>query len=130
MADYYNIDGEPIDMMEWARLFEIPEYRIVASDMVGHVWISTVWLGLDHNWLGSEPWIFETIAFVVPQGDDRWKATEIRRYATHAQALEGHAQVLGLIREIESTQTGETDDNRTDQGTTPIHDHLDRGGEA
>ena len=131
MINYYNHDGEPITLEEWARLIEIPEYRIVASDVVGPLWVSTIWLGLDHNWFGGDPFIFETILFDVPQGDDRWSCLEMQRCSTHTQALENHARLLGLAHEIEglnNTKTGETDGTtRTDQ---EIHDHVDRGREA
>jgi hypothetical protein len=68
----YYPDGKPIvddellsANMKWALLFEqCGEQRIVGSTktLYGER-LSTVWLGLDHNWGGGPPLIYETMLF-------------------------------------------------------------------
>lgn len=49
MSDYYDRQGQPIDMMTWARMFEDEAVKLVARTEVGEVLVSTVWIGLDHS---------------------------------------------------------------------------------
>lgn len=94
MSQFYDRAGRPIeDIMEWARLIEQREYAEVAVDHVGDVVVSTVWLGIDHNWLGhGPPIIFETMIF--GGAFDRWQW----RYCTDDQALVGHANAVRLAQ--------------------------------
>jgi hypothetical protein len=114
---YYDKDGKPITLTQWGQLSEFPKYRFIASDTIGTMWLSTIWLGLDHALHffddAGPPLIFETCLFVVPQGDDRWTTLEMERYSTIEQAREGHARLLGLAREIESLKQteGERDED-------------------
>ena len=51
------------DLMEWAKWFETAN-RVVAQTEVGSLFVSTVFLGLDHNFLDSgQPLLFETMIF-------------------------------------------------------------------
>lgn len=110
MSRFYNIDGEPIPMGEWSRLLEIREYAVVAWDEVGAgIKVSTVWLGLDHNFFGGPPLIFETMVFtlryepyVMPGGDEYWwDGVEQYRYSTLAEAEAGHAKILAMVQVLE-----------------------------
>jgi len=109
MISYYNRDGRPIRLMTWAKLLENLKYRVVAQDHYKDYTVSTIWLGLDHNFTGGPPHIFETVVFYAPNLDR--ETVEIRRYSTEAEALEGHRQLLELVHLLEFTQTGETDGN-------------------
>lgn len=94
MPDYYNMDGQPIPMLEWAALMENGEARTVARDEVGDLTVSTVLLGLDHRFGGADgpPVIFETMVFGhAIEAEFQW------RYATKEQALAGHRQVVAAI---------------------------------
>ena len=82
---YYDYDGIPIGMVEWARLFEDYEGRRVGLDQCGPYHVSTVWLGLDHSFGGPVPLIFETMVL-----DDDSNDVEMARYSTWEQAEEGH----------------------------------------
>ena len=66
---YYKLDGHevvhmPNDTMAWAREFEAswPARRVARTDCPGGVTVSTVFLGLDHNFCGDghrsclKPW--------------------------------------------------------------------------
>ena len=96
----YDKDGTQITMRQWAHLLEDDlEYKIVAQDHPApNVMVSTVWLGLDHNYSHEgPPIIFETMVFWGNwSGDDDYQ----QRYSTMEQALEGHAHALEWVRNI------------------------------
>jgi hypothetical protein len=62
----------PVDLMTWAQWFESRK-RILKQENVGDVYISTVFLGLDHNFdENGAPILWETMVF--PQ-DENGKRT-------------------------------------------------------
>jgi len=94
-----NDAGEPEacpDLITWARWYERAERRI-ASNYVGDVLVSTVFLGLDHSF-GVErgPILFETMIFGGPE--DGYQ----ERYRTKDEAIVGHAHALSLVLGIQS----------------------------
>lgn len=95
MSDYYDRDGTPIgNVMDWARAFERSNRRVALTKVTGGnppvtYEISTVHLGLDHNWGGGPPLIFESMAF-GPDGDDEM----MDRYSTEQQAVDGHRAMV------------------------------------
>lgn len=92
---YYDRAGNPITAGDWARSFG--EDRHIASDWVGDVWVSTVWLGMDHG-IGGPPLIFETMIFGGDHAGEQW------RYPTEAAALAGHDQALALVAQSAPAQ--------------------------
>ena len=54
--------------------------------------VSTVWLGIDHQFGNGPPLIFETMTFrgTHALGDQE-------RYSTEAQAIEGHRRMVELV---------------------------------
>lgn len=94
MSLFYDRQGNPIDdTLKWGRLFE-SEDRTVGQDQIGEVFVSTVWLGINHNVRPEgPPLIFETMIFGGPHDREMW------RYSTEAQAVEGHKRALKLVRE-------------------------------
>lgn len=86
---YYalGVDGEPVhvpDVLVWAAWFETAD-RIVARTAVGAGCVSTVFLGIDHNFYGGPPLLWGTMTFDVPG----LQHAE-RRYASRDDALLGH----------------------------------------
>ena len=68
MSKYYRLEGHkgvPCDLMTWARAFEFSNpSHIVAKTDVGDSRVSTVFLGLNHNYFDDgPPLIFETMIF-------------------------------------------------------------------
>jgi hypothetical protein len=96
MNDKYDKLGNPIDFMTWAKLREDKSYKRVALDRVGEAEVSTVWLGLDHNFGGGPPLIFETIVF----GGERDQDCQL--YSTEEQARAGHARIVAELSAIRS----------------------------
>lgn len=90
MASYYDRDGNPMTMGQWAERFEDNAYKRVAFDSVGDFEISTVWLGLDHQYGDGEPLIFETMVF----GSSPNEENEMRRYTSEDEARAGHAEIV------------------------------------
>jgi hypothetical protein len=68
--EYYDQDGQRIEggALAWAELFEDSKSRIIGQSktLYGEK-LSTVWLGIDHNWGDGPPLIFETMLF-APSG--------------------------------------------------------------
>jgi len=98
--DLYVLDAlgrpQPVkDTLEWARWFEYAgERRRIAFDHLWRVTISTVFLGMDHNFFGGPPLLFETMVF-GPDGRERW----CKRWPTLEQAERGHAVAVKIFRE-------------------------------
>jgi hypothetical protein len=92
MSEYYGRDGEPMTPDEWLEKFSDFDYKRVALDKIGDVEVSTVWLGLNHNWGAGRPLIFETLTFGGPDDGD------MDRYATEAEALRGHEQTVSRLK--------------------------------
>jgi hypothetical protein len=80
-----------VDLMRWAEWFETADRHVKLTEQ-GDVRVSTVFLGLDHNFSDrGPPILFETMAFV---GDD---SVGQERYATWAEAEEGHARWVAQV---------------------------------
>jgi hypothetical protein len=47
---YFDRQGKPIEMMDWAALHDDTAYRIIAQHWIRGWMVSTVWLGLDHGY--------------------------------------------------------------------------------
>lgn len=97
-ADTYSYKGDfetyPCSIDEWAEMLK--KSRTVSSDTIKGVTVSTVFLGLDHNYSGEgPPLIFETLVFGGTLDQ------EMYRYSTVQQAREGHEKMLSRVRETE-----------------------------
>jgi hypothetical protein len=96
---YYILDENNIpvrstvtDVFKW--LENNPEKKAVKQDHVGDVFISTVFLGLDHSFPWDEdktPVLWKTMIF----GGEHDQYQE--RYTSHKDALEGHKKALELV---------------------------------
>jgi hypothetical protein len=96
---YFDRAGTPIDVWAWAKLLEDElDIRRVALDFIGPYRISTVWLGLDHQFLpGGPPLIFETMVFALDEEND---GLDCARYSTEPQAVVGHAAMVARYRAL------------------------------
>jgi hypothetical protein len=87
--------GQPVpepDTLRWAKWFETAN-RVVRQDRVEDIVVSTVFLGLDHNWYegAHEPILWE--AMIFGGVEDQYQ----RRYSSLKDAEEGHIQALMMI---------------------------------
>ena len=110
---YYDRQGKPIEMLDWARKHEDTDYRVVAQHWVRGWMVSTVWLGLDHNFTRQgAPVIFETMIFApkdVTVAREDWETGADaagtmadldqyqERYATEEAAQAGHDRALAAM---------------------------------
>lgn len=83
-------------MMEWASKFEDMAYKRVGFTKVGDAEVSTVWLGLDHQFGNGNPQIFETMVFGGNLDGEQ------RRYSTEEEALNGHEGMVAEVRNASS----------------------------
>lgn len=94
--DYYDRQGKKIDMHAYAELHGDMGYKRVAEDTLPDGrWISTVWLGIDHQYGDGAPLIFETMVF---PSKSNLLDEYCERYSTEEEALAGHAHVLERLR--------------------------------
>ena len=97
------------NLLEWGRWMEKRENRIVVQTHLDEeVWVSTVFLGLDHNWSSdpdSLPVLFETMVFGEEKVSHAFgprfvfrESLDQYRYCTWQEAEEGHARACEAIR--------------------------------
>lgn len=82
-----NAAGDPVaepDVLAWALWFGSAERTIARTELPNDVMVSTVFLGIDHNFGGGPPILFETMIFGGPLDEAQY------RYTTREIALIGH----------------------------------------
>lgn len=93
MVEHYILeDGEPVavlDVLEWARWIEAhPDQRFVGkTPLPGGGRVSTVFLGLNHQFGDGPPILWESMVFGA---DDEVQ----ERYETKAEAEAGHIRLV------------------------------------
>ena len=70
-----------------------PEKKVVKQENIGDIFVSTVFLGLDHAWNSDVPVLWETMIFggEYDQYQDRYTSVE--------DALKGHKKALELLNQ-------------------------------
>ena len=95
--DFYTLKDRqvvPATMEEWARDLADPD-RIVAQWRFADdaVLVSTVFLGIDHRWVGEgPPLVFETMVFDGPMHGHQ------ERCSTWREAEAQHERVCAMVR--------------------------------
>ena len=97
MSDKYILAGHtPVpcdDLHEWAKAYEANDRR-VAWTALEKFDVSTVFLGIDHNFGGDGPPIlFETMVFRAGESSD----IDMDRYSTWEEAEAGHAKMVEKV---------------------------------
>ena len=90
MSDYYDKQGQSLTLFEWAALVarHDPAYkRVLETTLTNGRWVSTVWVGLNHQFGTGPPLIFETMVF-PKEGD--FSELDMARYGTIQEAQTGH----------------------------------------
>ncbi len=90
---YYDREGKPISMLEWAEDYERGESRVVRQEQVGDYFVSTVWMGLDHQFMDGPPLVYETMVFKDDASD-----LAMDRYSTMDEAIAGHEAMVKRVR--------------------------------
>jgi hypothetical protein len=88
-------DNQPVavSVREAAQWMEDnPEKKAVKQDHVDDIFVSTVFLGLDHSWDNQGLILWETMIFGGI--NDQYQ----ERYSSYEDALEGHQRAIDLIK--------------------------------
>lgn len=99
MSTFYDMNGKPIaDVTTWAQQFEHANRQIGVTRIPKLLLISTVWLGLDHdfafymrrgrNAVNPHPLQFETMIFI------RGVSVDMTRWRSLEEAKAGHRAVV------------------------------------
>ena len=97
---WFDKQGKAIDSQEAEKLLSDDSYKIVKQDIIGKYFVSTVWLGFDHNFHLDYPIIFETMVFYCKKDRPDFERDDIfmARYRTEKEALKGHKAVCKLAK--------------------------------
>lgn len=98
------------NLLEWGRWMEMGERHVAKTDIDETVTMSTVFLGLDHQFSNdpeAPPILFETMVFgeekALPYRNALLVIREtldgFGRYSTYAEAQKGHEEICDLVRE-------------------------------
>lgn len=106
---YYTLIDRKVvactDLMQWAQWMELARrndvLRIGRED-IGDAMVSTVFLGLDHAFMGPGPVVFETMIF-MEKGNYREEFQW--RYMTLEEAEAGHKAACDWLRQHEANAT-------------------------
>lgn len=101
--DYYNKKGVNISMERWCQLLNNRKYSIIAQETLNNgLWVSTVWLGLNHSYMGGIPLIFEAMVFkplkppkiILKDLKITKEEIDMDRYPTLKSAKQGHKDMV------------------------------------
>jgi hypothetical protein len=93
-----NEDGRPVyepSWIKWARWYQIAN-RHVMDQRIGAARVSTVFLGIDHNFTGATPVLWETMVF----GGQLHLELD-RCSGSREQAEPMHAQMVKRVLDVE-----------------------------
>lgn len=103
---YYVLEGKKTvqaNVLEWGEMFENFGSRVVKQESVRTQFVSTVFLGLDHNWSNQgPPLLFETMIFDQLSNIEyckrcsTWEQAEIQ----HKKAVEYAKNRRSFMKEI------------------------------
>jgi len=89
-------DGTPKleeDVMLWAHWFESSSRTVERTKLGDEVEVSTVFLGMDHNFGGKgKPVLWETLVFGGPMDG------EMDRYTSEEEARAGHQRMVERVK--------------------------------
>lgn len=89
-----NDKGKPVpepDLIKWAEWMEgAGNRRLVNDKLPGGITVSTVFLGLNHNFGNGSPILWETMIFGGPH--DQYQD----RYSSREEAIDGHANAVNM----------------------------------
>lgn len=104
-VEFFGLNGEPITIEKWIRLFQVSDGL---TDMVNGKLIRTVWTGIDmpdpmkmlhgfsyRQWKPNDPpLIYKTVVM-----DEDLDIVDAARYSTKQEAKEGHAAMIEKYKE-------------------------------
>lgn len=98
MSEHYILEGhQPVpcdDPSAWAAWFALADRAVKQTNLGDVIDISTVFLGLDHQWGDGPPLLFETMVFRYPSAE----SLDMDRYPTWDDAVAGHEAIVARWR--------------------------------
>ena len=77
------------DLIEWARGLGRKDWRVGYDKIAPGISVSTIFLGLDHNFrMHGPPLLFETMVFTDYGGEEMW------RWSTWDEAAAAHQRIV------------------------------------
>lgn len=93
--EHYILEGKQIkivDLSTWTKWFETAD-RHIAKDYVKDSYISTEFLGVDHQSIsGGPPLLFKTMVYGGPMDG------KMNRYTTYDEAKDGHQLMIWQVK--------------------------------
>jgi hypothetical protein len=91
-ASHYILIGQSVvlepDLLTWCEWFETADRIVFQTEIPGGI-VSTVFLGLDHQWGKGPPLLFETMVFRDGEAGDCYRcSTWLEAEAQHAEVLQ------------------------------------------
>jgi hypothetical protein len=88
------------DTKEWTKWFENIENRKIKQEITKNgYFISTVFLGINHDFQGKgKPIVFETMVFDL-LSNSHWSDVDMHRYSSYKKALQGHLAAVRWWKE-------------------------------
>ena len=99
------------DTMTWGRWFNDGDNKRVALTLTRDYEVSTVFLGVDHDWSGKgPPVLYETMVFPLnvidlKTGKRSGMEDDMDRYCTWEEAEAGHAEMVRKVLDFERSTT-------------------------
>ncbi len=78
------------DVLEWGKWFQKADRTVKKTNLLDGKRVSTVFLGLDHNFGQGDPLLFETMVFPP----DSLSELDMDRYSTWDEAEKGHDKMV------------------------------------
>ena len=104
---YFDKNGKEIKVEEWGELFTEEYKRIGKTVLANGKVVSTVWLGIDHNFSGTgAPLLFETMVF---PSETEFSEEDMQRYATIEEARIGHEIMVNKYKYLDTDQGTESE---------------------
>ena len=99
---HYILNGHEIveepDTLTWAKWFETANRTVEQTKVCGFL-VSTVFLGLDHNWSSERlPILFETMIFEDNERHSTAFEDYQERYCTWDEAVVGHHAAVRMVK--------------------------------
>lgn len=95
MAEHYILEGQTIveadNLLTWAMWFEKADRTVNKTQIDTGEEVSTVFLGINHQWGDGPPILFETMVFGGEFDEDQY------RYSTWDEAVKGHNRVVETV---------------------------------
>jgi hypothetical protein len=110
--EHYVLEGhepKPVDIVAFSRWWAEhpgPKRAVAQETLPDGRWLSTVFLGFDHQYGAGPPLLFETMLF---KSEDDLQESYCRRYATWDEAAAGHRRVRARV--LEGREPYEDDDD-------------------